>query len=286
MIDSIIAFLYGIIEGITEWLPISSTGHLILFEKILPFSSDVSEDFLDMFRVVVQLGAILAVVTIYFKKIFPFDFSKNRKSLIKPEIMSLWGKIIVACVPAAIVGLLFDDYLDALFYNPLTVSISLAVFGVIFIIVENSKKSISPQTDSCYSITYKAAMIIGAFQLIAAIFPGTSRSGATIIGALIIGISRTAAAEFTFFLGIPVMFGASLLKIAKFALEGNVMSSNDWGIMIIGFAVSYFVSIASIRMLMNYVKKHDFKIFGWYRIVLAAIVIIYFGVITKQGLLN
>jgi len=276
--DFLIALLYGIIEGITEWLPVSSTGHLIIFENILPFRA-VSDDFLDMFRVVVQLGAILAVVTIYWNKIFPFDFSKERKSLIKPEIFSLWFKIVVACIPAAVVGLLFDDKLEAVFYNPLTVAISLAVFGVVFLVVESINKNKSPTTLSPYNITYKAAVIIGAFQLLAAIFPGTSRSGATIIGALLIGISRTAAAEFTFFLGIPVMFGASLLKIAKFVLDGNSMTSNEWMIMLVGFVVAYVVSVAAIRGLMAYVKKHDFKFFGWYRIVLAIAVLVYFWVV-------
>jgi undecaprenyl-diphosphatase len=281
--DFFIAVLYGIIEGITEWLPVSSTGHLIIFENLLPFKA-VSDDFLDMFRVVVQLGAILAVLTIFWKKIFPFDFSKEKKSFIKPQIMSMWGKIIVACVPAAIVGLLFDDALEEIFYNPLTVSLSLAVFGVIFIIVEIINKDKKYSVLSPYDISYKEALIIGAFQLIAAVFPGTSRSGATIIGALIIGISRTASAEFTFFLGIPVMFGASLLKIAKFVLEGNQMKSNEWIIMIIGFVVAYFVSVVAIRGLMAYVKKHDFKVFGWYRIILAVAVIIYFSLIAKQSL--
>jgi undecaprenyl-diphosphatase len=281
--DFIIAFLYGIIEGITEWLPVSSTGHLIIFEKVLLFKS-VSPEFLDMFRVVVQLGAILSVVTIFWKKIFPFDFSKNKKSLIKPEIFSLWGKIIVACVPAAIVGLLFDEKLEEIFYNPLTVAISLAVFGIIFIVIENINKDKVYLVDSPYDITYKAAFIIGAFQLIAAIFPGTSRSGATIIGALLIGISRTAAAEFTFFLGIPVMFGASLLKIAKFVLDGNTMSQTEVFVMLIGFVVSYIVSIVAIRGLMGYVKKHNFKVFGWYRIALAVCVIAYFTLASKEGL--
>lgn len=282
--DFLIALLYGIIEGITEWLPVSSTGHLIIFENIMPFRA-VSNDFLEMFRVVVQLGAILAVVTIFWEKIFPFDFSKGRKSIIKPQIFSLWFKIIVACVPAAIVGLLFDDALEEIFYNPLTVSLSLAVFGVVFIIVESINKDKEYTVISSYDITYKQALIIGVFQLIAAIFPGTSRSGATIIGALLLGISRTAAAEFTFFLGIPVMFGASLLKIAKFILDGNKMTSNEWMIMIVGFIVAYVVSIVAIRGLMAYVKKHDFKLFGWYRIVLAICVIICFALVLKQSLI-
>jgi undecaprenyl-diphosphatase len=250
---------------------------------VLPFRA-VSDNFLEMFRVVIQLGAILAVVTTYWKKIFPFDFSKERTSIIKKDIFTLWYKIIIACVPAAIVGLLFDDKLEEIFYNPLTVAISLAVFGIIFIIVETVNKNKTALATTTSDITYKAALIIGAFQLIAAIFPGTSRSGATIIGALLIGISRTAAAEFTFYLGIPVMFGASLLKIAKFVLDGNSMTSNEWLIMIIGFVIAYLISIVAIKGLMAYVKKHNFKIFGWYRIALAIAVIIYFCFITSKGL--
>lgn len=282
--DFLIAVLYGIIEGITEWLPVSSTGHLIIFENVLPFNA-ASTDFLDMFRVVVQLGAILAVVTIFWKKIFPFDFSKTRKSLVKPDIISLWFKIIVACVPAAIIGLAFDDALESVFYNPLTVSISLAVFGIVFLVIETINKDKSYTITSSYDITYKYAAIIGVFQLVAAIFPGTSRSGATIIGALLLGISRTAAAEFTFFLGIPVMFGASLLKIVKFLLDGKEMTGNEWMIMIVGFVIAYLVSVFAIKGLMQYVKNHDFKVFGWYRIILAVGVIVFFTLITKQGLL-
>ena len=272
----LISFFYGLVEGITEWLPISSTGHLIIFEDLFPFDKkDLNDSFIDMFRVVVQLGAILAVVFLYWKKFFPFDFSKNRKSIIQPHIMSLWFKIFVSCVPAAIIGILFDDKIDALFYNSLTVSISLAVFGVLFIIIEKINENKQFKIDSPYDITYKAALIIGIFQLIAAIFPGTSRSGATIIGALLIGISRTAATEYTFFLGIPVMFGASLLKIFKFVTEENVMSSTEWGVLAIGFIVSLIVSIVAIKFLVGYVKKHNFIFFGWYRIVLAIVVITY-----------
>ena len=270
----LISFLYGIVEGITEWLPISSTGHLIIFEDLFPFKN-LNENFLDMFRVVIQLGAILAVVFLYWKKFFPFDFSRNRKSIIKPHIMSLWFKIFVSCVPAAVIGLLFDDKIDELFYNPLTVSISLAVFGVFFIIIETKNANKNFKVDSPYDISYKAALIIGVFQLIAAIFPGTSRSGATIIGALLIGISRTAATEYTFFLGIPVMFGASLLKIVKFVADQNMMSNAEWGVLAIGFIVSLLVSIIAIKFLMGYVKKHNFIFFGWYRIALAVIVILY-----------
>ncbi len=270
----LISFFYGIVEGITEWLPISSTGHLIIFEDLFPFI-DLNDNFLDMFRVVIQLGAILAVVFIYWNKFFPFDFSKNRKSVIQPHIMSLWFKILVSCVPAAIIGLLFDDKIDELFYNPVTVSISLATFGLFFIIIENKNDKKQFKVDSPYAISYKAALIIGIFQLIAAIFPGTSRSGATIIGALLIGISRTAATEYTFFLGIPVMFGASLLKIVKFITDQNSMSTTEWGVLAIGFIVSLIVSIIAIKFLVGYVKKHNFVVFGWYRIALAVVVIAY-----------
>lgn len=270
----LISLFYGIVEGITEWLPVSSTGHLIIFEDLFPFKN-LNENFLDMFRVVVQLGAILAVVFLYWKKFFPFDFSKNRKTIIQPHIMSLWFKIIVSCVPAAIVGLLFDDKIDELFYNSFTVSISLAVFGILFIIIETQNKNKKFKIDSPYDITYKDALIIGIFQLVAAIFPGTSRSGATIIGALLIGISRTAATEYTFFLGIPVMFGASLLKILKFITDQNMMTNTEWGVLFIGFIVSLIVSVIAIRFLMGYVKKHNFIFFGWYRIALAIIVLLY-----------
>lgn len=276
MFEVIKAIVYGIVEGITEWLPISSTGHLILVEQLIPFKG-VSDTFFDMFDVVIQLGAILAVVVLFWNQIWPFAFSKkakeaaNTKSFIKTDIIFLWIKILIACVPAAVIGVLFDDVFDALFYNPISISIALIVFGIIFIVVENQKKGKSFKINSLSEITYTTAFLIGIFQLIAAVFPGTSRSGATIVGALIIGVSRTVAAEFTFFLAIPVMFGASLLKLVKFGFD---FSSLELCLLLIGTIVSFVVSIFVLRFLMGYIKKHDFKVFGWYRIVLGIVVLI------------
>ncbi len=269
MIEILKAVLFGIVEGITEWLPISSTGHMILFNEFV--SLNVSEDFLEMFLVVIQLGAILAVVVLFWDKIFPFDFKK--KPFIKKDIFDLWFKILVACIPAAVIGLAFDDVFDALFYNPTCVAIALIVFGIAFILIESRNKNMSPRIESLGQITYKTALVIGIFQLIAAIFPGTSRSGATIVGALLIGVSRTVAAEFTFFLAIPVMLGASLLKLVKF---GFAFTGGELTILFVGMVVAFLVSILVIRFLMGYIKKHDFKIFGWYRIVLGALVLLYF----------
>ena len=278
--DVIKAFIYGIVEGVTEWLPVSSTGHLILVEEFLPFKN-VSEGFFDMFDVVIQLGAILAVVILFWNKIWPFRLPESRENpqpgilgYVKMDKIILWIKIVVACLPAAIIGVLFDDVFDALFYNPVCVSIALIVFGIAFIVVENWNKNRKPQVRRLDDITYKTALLIGVFQLIAAIFPGTSRSGATIVGALIIGVSRTVAAEFTFFLAIPVMFGASLLKILKFGLH---FTGLEFALLMIGTIVSFVVSIFIVRFLMAFIKKHNFKIFGWYRIVLGMIVLFYFG---------
>ena len=276
--DIIKAIIYGIVEGITEWLPVSSTGHLILVEELLPFKS-VSEGFFDMFDVVIQLGAIIAVVILFWNKIWPFCLPQNQESpkqgimgYVKMDKIILWVKIMVACLPAAIIGVLFDDVFDKLFYNPICVAIALIVFGVAFIVVETWNKGRRPVVRRLSDITYKTALIIGVFQLIAAIFPGTSRSGATIVGALMIGVSRTVAAEFTFFLAIPVMFGASLLKILKFGLHFTGM---EFALLLIGTIVSFAVSIFIVRFLMGFIKKHNFKIFGWYRIALGIIVLIY-----------
>ena len=266
------AVVYGIVEGITEWLPVSSTGHMILLEEIMPM--DVSKEFWDMFLVVVQLGAILAVVLMFWKRIFPFHF--DREEVVDWKIMNLWGKILVACIPAAIVGVLFDDWLEEHLYNYRVVSVMLILVGIIFIIVENHNKGVKPLIRTSGELTYKIVFLIGLFQLVAAIFPGTSRSGATIIGALMIGVSRTVAAEFTFYLAIPVMFGASLLKLLKF---GFSFTGQELGILITGMVVSFIVSVMVIRFLMGYIKKHDFKIFGWYRIVLGIAVLAYFGFI-------
>ena len=272
MLDIIKAILFGIVEGITEWLPVSSTGHMILLNEFIKM--DVSEEFWEMFLVVIQLGAILAVVILFWNKIFPFDLSKKAREegkINKPEIWMLWAKIIVACLPAAVIGILFDDVFDALFYNGTCVAIALIVFGIGFIIIENHNKGKEAKITELSQIDFKTALLIGVFQLLAAIFPGTSRSGATILGGLLIGVSRTVAAEFTFFLAIPVMFGASLLKILKFGLS---FTSMEAAILLIGMVVAFGVSIVVIKFLLGYIRKNDFKIFGWYRIILGIIVII------------
>ncbi len=278
MIEIIKAIIFGIVEGITEWLPISSTGHLILFEKIFAFKN-VSEGFWSMFEVVIQLGAILAVVVLFWNSIFPFTNKKGRGfkengilSHLDKEITTLWFKIVVACIPAVIFVVLgLDDVCEAMFYNYFCVAIALIVFGVAFIVVENWNKNRTSKINSLGEITYQTALMIGLFQLIAAVFPGTSRSGATIVGALLIGVSRTVAAEYTFFLAIPVMFGASLLKIVKFGFNFTAMEA---ALLIIGMAAAFVVSLFVIRFLMGYIKKHDFKVFGWYRIILGAIVLL------------
>lgn len=278
MIEIIKAIIFGIVEGITEWLPISSTGHLILFEKIFAFKN-VSEGFWSMFEVVIQLGAILAVVVLFWNSIFPFTNKKGQGfkesgilSHLDKEITTLWFKIIVACIPAVIFVVLgLDDVCEAMFYNYFCVAIALIVFGVAFIVVENWNKNRTSKINSLGEITYQTALMIGLFQLIAAVFPGTSRSGATIVGALLIGVSRTVAAEYTFFLAIPVMFGASLLKIVKFGFNFTAMEA---ALLIIGMAAAFVVSLFVIRFLMEYIKKHDFKVFGWYRIILGAIVLL------------
>ena len=268
------AFLFGVIEGVTEWLPISSTGHMILFQEFVTLK--MSEEFMEMFFVVIQLGAILAVVLLYWNKLFPFSFKKGVQ--IKISILQMWFKIIFACIPAAIIGVLFDDQLNAWFYNYQTVSIMLILFGILFLVIENMNYGKKPQITKLSQITYQTAFLIGLFQLIAAVFPGTSRSGATIIGGLLIGMSRTVAAEFTFFLAIPVMFGASLLKVVKFiAKVGFAFSSGELMILLIGMAVAFIVSIIVIKFLMGYIKKNNFKVFGWYRIVLGIVVLLYFN---------
>lgn len=271
LIEILKSVLYGIVEGITEWLPVSSTGHMILFEEILPMN--VSEDFWNVFLVVIQLGAILAVVLLYWNKIFPFNFKNKNRPFVRYDIMNLWGKILVACVPAAIVGIIFDDILEKYLYNSMVVATMLVLVGIAFLIIENKNKTQYARVHKLNELTYLDSFKIGLFQLIAAIFPGTSRSGATILGGLMIGVSRTIAAEFTFFLAIPVMFGASLLKILKFLKAGYVFTSMEIGILLVGMLVAFIVSIIVIRFLMGYIKKHDFKVFGYYRIVLGIIVI-------------
>ena len=273
MIEILKSILYGIVEGITEWLPISSTGHMILLEEIMPMN--VSKSFWSMFLVVIQLGAILAVVVLYWNKIFPFRKNKEGKYTSVKSIWILWSKILVATIPAAIIGLALDDWIDAHLYNGFVVAIMLILVGVAFIYIENRNKDMRPSVNSLSALSYKDALIIGLFQVVAAVLPGTSRSGATIVGGLMIGVSRAVAAEFTFFLAIPVMFGASLLKLVKFGLAFSVL---EFFILVIGMVVAFFVSIFVIRFLMSYIKKHDFKVFGWYRIVLGAFVLIFFAI--------
>lgn len=270
MLEIIKAIFFGIVEGITEWLPISSTGHMILLNELVKL--DVSKDFYDMFQVVIQLGAILAVVILFWRQIWPVKKEKEKLTLDK-NILSLWGKILVACVPAAIVGVLFDEFFEKLFYNYVCVAIALIVFGIAFIVIENKNKGKSSKINSLAELSYNTVLLIGIFQLIAAIFPGTSRSGATIVGALLLGVSRTVAAEFTFFLAIPVMFGASLLKLVKFNFAFTGM---ELTILLVGMLVAFITSMFIIKFLMSYIKKHDFKVFGWYRIALGIIVLFYF----------
>ena len=269
--------LIGIVEGITEWLPISSTGHMILVDEFLHLN--VTPEFKSMFLVVIQLGAILAVVLLFWKKLWPFGV-QEKKLLIKKPIFTMWFKVIVSCVPAAIVGLLFDEKLEELFYNWQTVSVMLILVGICFIIIENINKKKTPKIHSIAEITYPVAFYIGLFQLIAAVFPGTSRSGATILGALLLGVSRTVAAEYTFFLAVPVMFGASALKLVKYGFHYTGM---EIAILAVGMVVAFAVSVVIIKFLMNYIKKHDFKVFGWYRIVLGAVVIAYFAIRAALG---
>lgn len=272
IVEIIKAVLFGIVEGITEWLPISSTGHMILLNEFVTL--DVSPEFWEMFLVVIQLGAILAVVLLFWKKIFPFHFGE--KPVIQKDIFVLWFKILVACIPAAVIGLAFDDVFDALFYNPWCVAIALIVFGIAFIVIEDRNRNVSPKITELGQITYQTALMIGVFQLLAAVFPGTSRSGATIVGALLIGVSRTVAAEFTFFLAIPVMLGASLLKVVKFGLR---FTGPEITVLLVGMVVAFVVSVMVIRFLMGYIKRHDFKVFGWYRIILGAAVLVYFFIL-------
>lgn len=272
IIEIIKVIILGVVEGITEWLPISSTGHMILVDEFLHLK--VTPEFKELFLVVIQLGAIMAVVLLFWKKLWPFGM-ENKKIVPKKDVFSMWFKVLVSCVPAAVVGLLFDDVLNDLFYNWQTVSIMLILFGILFIVVENANKNKAAKINSIADITYKTALIIGVFQLIAAVFPGTSRSGATILGAIIIGVSRTVAAEYTFFLAVPVMFGASALKILKFGFDFEAI---ELILLFVGLAVAFVVSIFAIKFLMNYIKKNDFKIFGWYRIALGILVILYFAI--------
>ena len=264
------ASFLGIVEGITEWLPVSSTGHMILVNEIWPMH--VNKDFMNMFLVVIQLGAILAVVITFWNDIWPFSADKSKK-YIRKDVWSMWFRVIVACIPSVIVGLKWDDVIEEHFYNYKVVAIMLILIGILFIIAENRNKHLKPTTNSLDELTYKQALIIGLFQLVAAIFPGTSRSGSTILGALVIGVNRKTAAQFTFFMAIPVMFGASLLKLLKYGFN---FEGNELVVLLVGMIVAFVVSLFIIKMLMNYIKKHDFKVFGYYRIVLGVVVLLYF----------
>lgn len=270
MLEILKAILFGIVEGITEWLPISSTGHMILLNDLIHLN--VSKEFYNLFEVVIQLGAILAVVIIYFKTIWPFGAKTKRQS---SAVINLWGKIIVACLPAAVIGILFDDWLDEHLYNSFVVALMLIIYGIIFIVIE-TKEIGTRDTKKLSAITYKQALGIGAFQLLSLI-PGTSRSGATIIGGLILGLERSIAAEFTFFLAIPVMAGASLLKVLKYILKvGLIFKVSEVILLLVGCFVAFIVSVLVIKFLMSYIRKHDFKVFGYYRIILGIVVLLYF----------
>ena len=266
MLDVLKVIILGIVEGITEWLPVSSTGHLILVGDLL--SPSMSNEFMEMFNVVIQLGAIMAVVVLYFHKLNPFSPKKTQKQ--KMLTWQMWIKVLIASVPAAVIGLLFNDILDEIFYKPLPVAVMLIVYGILFIIVENRNEGRRATVRKISELTVPMLLWIGFFQMLALI-PGTSRSGATIIGALLIGISREVAAEFTFFLAIPVMFGASFLKLVKFGFH---FTGSELGLLLLGCLVSFGLSIVAIKFLMGYIKKHDFKVFGYYRIVLGALIIL------------
>ncbi len=269
-IELLKTIVLGIVQGITEWLPISSTGHMILVDQFLPLNQPA--DFINLFLVVVQFGSILAVVTLYFHKLNPFSPKKTRQE--KNDTWTMWLKVLVACIPAGVIGLLFDDLINQYTYNAWVVAAALIVYGVLFIVIERRNKR--PRIDSIGALDYKTALLIGAFQVLSLI-PGTSRSGSTILGAVILGTSRFVAAEFSFFLAVPVMLGASLLKIVKFFFEtGGGFTGGQLGILLTGMAVAYLVSIAAIKFLMGYIRNHDFKAFGYYRIIIGILVILYF----------
>lgn len=263
------AVIFGIVEGITEWLPVSSTGHMIILDEFVRLKG--SDSFINVFLVVIQLGAILAVVVLFWNRLFPFQFRDREKPVIEKGKMVLWGKILLACIPAAVIGVLFDSTFEALFYHAVPVAIALIVFGVAFILIERWKRGKPDKITSVDQLTVSAVLIIGVFQVIAAVFPGTSRSGATIVGALLIGVSRTVAAEFTFYLAVPVMLGASLLRVLQY---GFAFTGTELMVLGVGMVTAFLISLAVVRFLMDYVKKHDFQIFGWYRIALGAVVIL------------
>ena len=274
IIELLKSLLYGIVEGITEWLPVSSTGHLILLGEWIPLQ--VSDSFGEMFDVVIQLGAILAVIVLFFHKLNPF--SPQKSSLEKKSTWGLWFRVLVAVIPSGIVGILLDDWLDATLYNYITVAVALIVYGVVFLLIEHFKPEGSARVTDARQLTYRTAFLIGVFQVLALI-PGTSRSGSTIIGAMLLGLSRAAAAEFSFFMAIPTMAGASLVKVAKFVGDGMTMAPQEWAILAVGCVSAFVVSLISIRFLMDFVKKHSFAPFGIYRIALGVVVIIYFTLV-------
>ena len=274
IIELLKSLLYGIVEGITEWLPVSSTGHLILLGEWIPLQ--VSDSFGEMFDVVIQLGAILAVIVLFFHKLNPF--SQKKSSLEKKSTWGLWFRVLVAVIPSGIVGILLDDWLDATLYNYITVAVALIVYGVVFLLIEHFKPEGSARVTDARQLTYRTAFLIGIFQVLALI-PGTSRSGSTISGAMLLGLSRAAAAEFSFFMAIPTMAGASLVKVAKFVGDGMTMAPQEWAILAVGCVSAFVVSLISIRFLMDFVKKHSFASFGLYRIALGALVLLYFFVL-------
>lgn len=267
LIEILKVIFLGIVEGITEWLPISSTGHMLIVDEFLQMNT--SDAFKEMFFVVIQLGAILAVVVMFWKKMFLFQFKDKKSSVIRKDIFSVWFKVVVACIPGALVTILFDDFIEAHLHTPAVIAATLIIYGAAFIFIEDWNKKRTPKTIRLSDLTYKTAFIIGLFQVLS-IIPGTSRSGATIIGALLIGVSRVVAAEFTFFLAVPVMFGLSAIKMIKFGLS---FTGAELFILILGMAVAFIVSVFVIKFLMSYIKKHDFKVFGWYRIALGILIL-------------
>lgn len=273
LIEILKVVFLGIVEGITEWLPISSTGHMLLVDQFLQL--EASEAFKEMFFVVIQLGAILAVVLLFWNKMFPFQWRDKSRPFVRKDVFSLWFKVVVACIPGAVVTLLFDDYIEAHLHTPTVIAVALIFYGVAFLFIENWNKTRTPSVRTLSDITYKTAFLIGLFQILS-IIPGTSRSGATILGALLIGVSRVAAAEFTFFLAVPVMFGLSAIKLLKFGLA---FTATELSLLVVGSLVAFLVSVLVIKFLMAFIKRHDFKAFGWYRIALGVVVLLYFSLI-------
>ena len=260
----------GIVEGITEWLPISSTGHMLLVDEFITLNA-VDDEFKEMFFILIQLGAIFAVILLFWNKMWPFQWKDKSKPVIIKDTFSVWFKVVVACIPGAIVTILFDDYVEAHFQTPAVIAAALIIYGIAFIVIEKWNKTKTPKVETLADITYKTALLIGLFQVLS-IIPGTSRSGATIIGALLIGVSRVAAAEFTFFLAVPVMLGMSALKLLKFGFD---FTGTEIAVLVLGMATAFVVSVLVIKFLMSYIKKKDFTAFGWYRIALGIIIIFY-----------